>query len=256
MKVAVINLSGNTGKTTLSKHLLAPQLHARRIQIEDVNVGDGEPDLELAASKFKTLAAELNSADDTENFVIDIGASNAVAMVDHFAQLKTTRAGIDYWLIPVVPASKQKADSINTASTLIKIGVKPDRIVMVLNNIVDTLSVEYDFAQILAMRNLGIHVASQAVLTNEIYELLKGTAESVFDLSNNRPDFKALLKTARDKKDTNQVRELGIKMVHQDLAEDAAANLKAVYESMPLQQHLTQATVLATAAPAKKLAAA
>lgn len=41
MKVAVINLSGNTGKTTLSKHLLAPLLKARRVQIEDVNSSNG-----------------------------------------------------------------------------------------------------------------------------------------------------------------------------------------------------------------------
>ena len=255
MKVAVINLSGNTGKTTLSKHLLAPQLNARRIQIEDVNVGDGEPDLELAASRFKSLAAELNTAEDTENFVIDIGASNAQAMVEHFAQLKTTRAGIDFWVIPVVPASKQKADSINTASTLIKIGVKPDRIVMVLNNIIDTKSVEHDFAQILALRSLDIHVAGQAVLANEVYELLKGSAESVFDLVKNPPDFKALLKAARDKKDTDQVRELGVKMVHQDLAEDASANLKAVFESTPLHSQSATVPVSTTASSAKKLAA-
>lgn len=234
MKVAVINLSGNTGKTTLSKHLLAPQLNARRVQIEDVNVGDGEPDLELAASKFKSLAAELNAADDSESFVIDVGASNAKAVVEHFSQLKSTRADIDFWVIPVVPASKQKSDSINTASTLMKIGVKADRIVMVLNNIVDTQSVEHDFAVILALRELGIHVADQAILANEVFEMLKGQSESVFDIAKNRPDFKALMKAAREAGNKDEVLNLGTKMVTQDMAEDAAENLKAVFESTPI----------------------
>jgi len=57
MKVAVLNLSGNTGKTTLTKHLLVPLLGAHRIEIEDVNTGDGQADTELAATKFQTLAA-------------------------------------------------------------------------------------------------------------------------------------------------------------------------------------------------------
>ena len=123
-----------------------------------------------------------------------------------------------------------------------------------LNNVIDTKSVEHDFAQILALRDLGIHVAGQAVLSNEVYELLKGSAESVFDLVKNPPDFKALLKTARDKKDTDQVRALGVKMVHQDLAEDAAVNLKAVFESTPL--HSAAVPVSTTASSSKKLATA
>ena len=168
MKVVIINLSGNTGKTTLAKHLLSPLLNARRVQIEDVNSGDGEPDLELAAGKFKALAAELNVADDDENFVIDIGASNAKPMIEHFSALKSTRAGIDFWIIPVVPPSKQKVDSLNTASTLMKIGVDPEKIVMVLNNVVDTDSIEHDFAAIFGVGKLGIHVASEVVLASVV----------------------------------------------------------------------------------------
>lgn len=234
MKIAIINLSGNTGKTTLAKHLFAPQLSAKRVQIEDVNVGDGEPDLELAASKFKQLAAELNVAGDEENFVIDIGASNAKSMVEHFSQLKTTRADIDFWVIPVVPAAKQKADSINTAATLMKIGVKPDRIVMVLNNVQDTQSVEHDFSAILATRELGINVADQVVLASDVFEMLKGQSESVFDLAGNPPDFKALMKAARAAGDKDALNELGVRMVTQDLVEAAVENLRAAFESTPI----------------------
>lgn len=234
MKVAVINLSGNTGKTTLSKHLLAPQLGARRIQIEDVNTSDGEPDLELAAGRFKQLAAELNAADDDESFVIDIGASNAKLMVEQFSQLRTTRADIDFWVVPVVPAAKQKADSINTVATLMKIGVAADRIVMVLNNVIDTDAIETDFAAILATRELGVNVTDQVVLASEVFEMMKGQNESVFDIAGNRPDFKALLKAARADGNTEEVKALGERMVVQDMAEAASENLKAVFDSTPI----------------------
>ena len=242
MKVAVINLSGNTGKTTLSKHLLAPLLNARRVQIEDVNSSDGTPDIEVTAGKFKTLAAQLNVAGDDENFVIDIGASNAKSMIEHFSALRSTRSAIDYWIIPVVPAAKQKTDSINTAATLMEIGVDPKKIVMVLNNVTDTESVEYDFKTIFDGGKLGVQVATQVVLANEVFELLKNENNSVFDLANNRPDFKTLIKAARDSGDSNALNALGVRMVTQDLAEDAVENLRGVFASMMLDQPMKSTT--------------
>jgi len=234
MKTTVINLSGNTGKTTLSKHLLAPQLNARRIEIEDVNTGDGEADLDLAASKFKALAAELNVADDDEHFVIDIGASNAKTMIEHFAQLKSTRAAIDFWIIPVVPSAKQKTDSLNTVKTLLEIGVEPGRIVMILNNITDIDSVSSDFTTILATRKLGINVVDEVVLASEVFEMLKGRQESVFTLVESPPDFKALKKAAREKNDAAALLEIGRQMVLQDMAESAAENLRSVFLATPM----------------------
>ncbi|WP_108723260.1 hypothetical protein [Xanthomonas citri] len=39
MKVAVINFSGNPGKTTLVDHLLAPRMNAPKFEIETINAG-------------------------------------------------------------------------------------------------------------------------------------------------------------------------------------------------------------------------
>lgn len=156
MKVAIINLPGNTGKTTLDIHLLTPLLTALRLRVEDFNSGDGEPDLELAAGKFKALSTELNVAGDGENFVIDIGASNATAKIERFSVLGTSRADIDFWLIPVEPAVKQKNDSLNTASTLMEIGVDPRKIIMVLNSETDPVTTAHNFEVVFAAAKLGI----------------------------------------------------------------------------------------------------
>ena len=248
MKIAVINLSGNTGKTTLSKHLLAPLLSARRVQIENVNMSDGEPDMELSAGKFRLLAVELNAAEDDVNFVIDIGASNAMAVIAHFSSLKSTRAAIDFWVVPVVPPSKQRADSINTVATLMKIGVDPKKIVMVINNVADLDSFEHDFAAIFGVGKLGVHVAAEAVLSSDVYELLKNDNDSVFDLADNRPDFKALFKAARAAGDDDGVTKIAERMLTQDLAEEAAENLRAVFASTPIGQ---SAPALPAIKPAK-----
>ena len=43
MKVAVINFSGNVGKTTIARHLLAPRIAgAEVISIESINADDGQ----------------------------------------------------------------------------------------------------------------------------------------------------------------------------------------------------------------------
>ncbi len=43
MKVAVINFSGNVGKTTIARHLLAPRITgAEVISIESINADDGQ----------------------------------------------------------------------------------------------------------------------------------------------------------------------------------------------------------------------
>lgn len=232
MKVCIISFSGNTGKTTLRKHLFGPLLKAKQIQIEDVNTGDGEPDLELAAGKFRDLAAVLNVAEASENFVIDTGASNAHPMMVHFSQLKRTRSAIDFWLIPVVPAKKQILDGLNTIQALLDIGVEPSKIVVIINNVQDTFSVHHDFAAVFAAKSLGIVVADQAVLASQVYEMMKGGNESVFDLANNPPDFSALRIEAR-KSGAEALAKLGEQMVTQDMAEDAAVNLKAVFDSTP-----------------------
>ena len=43
MKLAVISFSGNVGKSTISRHLLAPRLRgARVIAIESINADEGQ----------------------------------------------------------------------------------------------------------------------------------------------------------------------------------------------------------------------
>ena len=148
MKIVVINLSGNTGKTTLSKHMFTPLLGATRISIEDTNAGDGEPDLEISAGKFKQLAAEINASGDDESFVVDVGASNAKAMIAKFDSLASTTELINCWIIPVTPSAKQIVDSLRTATALSELGIEPSKITLLPNNVTDLESYETDFAQI------------------------------------------------------------------------------------------------------------
>lgn len=234
MKIVIFNFSGNTGKTTLAKHLFVPQIPgAQRITIEDLNVGDGQADVEIAAGKFRELAAQLNVADDDEHFVIDLGASAAKEMLVHFSTLRSTRRAIDFWVIPVTPAAKQVADTLNTIAALADLGISPASMVVVLNNVVDVAAFESDFALIAsASEKFGFSVAHQAVLSSEIFDTLKGRQETVFDIADDRADFKALRRELKG--DLAALEQLGRRMVIRDLAEAAVDNLRAVFASTPI----------------------
>ena len=73
MKVAVINFSGNVGKTTIARHLLAPRIHgAELIAVESINADEGQAHA-LRGKQFGELQEYLQTVD---NVVVDIGASN------------------------------------------------------------------------------------------------------------------------------------------------------------------------------------
>ena len=71
MKVVVINFSGNVGKSTVSRHLLAPRLKdATIIPVESIN-SDGSQDEAIKGKQFGEMQEALALVDDA---VIDVGS--------------------------------------------------------------------------------------------------------------------------------------------------------------------------------------
>ena len=76
MKIAVINFSGNVGKTTIARHLLLPRMpDARVVSIESINAGQDRDhqDHVIRGRQFAELQEFLQVV---EHVVVDIGASN------------------------------------------------------------------------------------------------------------------------------------------------------------------------------------
>ena len=237
MKTVIMNLSGNTGKSTLARHMLTPLLNAKLCTIEDVNQGDGTVDIEISGKQFNALASQLNIADDDENFVVDIGASNAKYMLDKFAELSLTTELIDCWLIPVTPHSKQNIDSIRTALALVNCGVPHGKIVLFANNVSDVDTFEIDFKPMLLLKKAKpserFVVCSEAVLSSEVYELLKEDSRTIFDIAKNKPDFSALKKQLRAANDMDGLQNLGDAMVLFDMCRIASNNVQTVFNAIP-----------------------
>ena len=92
MKVGVINFSGNVGKSTVARHLLAPRMNdARIIAVESIN-SDGTEDDAIRGKQFGELSEALSVLDDV---VVDIGASNVEEFIGRMKQYRGSHDDFD-----------------------------------------------------------------------------------------------------------------------------------------------------------------
>ena len=134
MKVAVINFSGNVGKTTIARHLLAPRIAgAEVIAIESINADDGQASA-LRGSQFGELQEYLQTVD---NVVVDIGASNVEDLLALMRKYRGSHEDFDYFVVPTVPALKQQQDTIATLAELARIGIPASKLRVVFNQVED-----------------------------------------------------------------------------------------------------------------------
>lgn len=233
VNIVVISIAGSAGKSTFSRHGLAPLIpNSVRISVEDWNSGDGKSALEIGAKAFYSLAAQIN-IDDEQSFIIDIGTSNSKQMVQHFSDLELTREKIDFWVIPVRAGSKERIDTLKTIALLKEMGVDPKTIIVIGQAVSDIAQFDADFFSLIeAAENFGFIFAKQAVLFNEVFNLVKGGDASVFDIVHNNPDFIELKKQHIG--DDQGLIDIGNQMLIYSLAKTASKNLLSVFNSTPI----------------------
>ena len=205
MKVAVINFSGNVGKTTIARHLLAPRIEgADIIAVESINADEGQAE-SLRGKQFGLLQEYLQTVDSV---VVDIGASNVEDLLALMHKYRGSHEDFDYFVIPTVPALKQQQDTIATLAELAKLGIPAARLKIVFNLVEDGADVKDTFDTLLAfVEQSGIaQVRLDCRLgANEIYERVKGTETDLIELAGDGTDYKALIAKAKDSADRLQL---------------------------------------------------
>ncbi|WP_017164635.1 StbB family protein, partial [Xanthomonas phaseoli] len=134
MKIAVINFSGNTGKSTVSKHLLYPRLKdAEYIAVESINADEGEGEGgSVRGKQFGALQEQLLVMDSA---VIDVGSSNVEDFVKLMRQYRGSHEDMDLFVIPTVKEAKQIKDTIATIQALAAMDVSAKKIRVVFNKL-------------------------------------------------------------------------------------------------------------------------
>lgn len=242
MKVAVINFSGNVGKTTIAEHLLLPRIQgAELISIESINA-DGGRGQALRGRQFGELQEYLQTVDDV---VVDIGASNIEELLGLMRRYRGSHEDFARFVVPTVPALKQQQDTIATLVELAQLGVPADRVRLVFNMLDDGVGPEQAFDTVLAF--LALHPVAQANLAcrlgaNEIYARIKGLGVDLASLLADNTDYKTQIAQA---KSTSEKLALAQKLATRRLASGVVPELDACFAALALD---------ATAAPGTRAA--
>jgi hypothetical protein len=201
MKVAVINFSGNVGKTTVARHLLAPRIPgAEVIAVESINSDDGQTQA-LRGRQFGELQEYLQTVD---NVVVDIGASNVEDLLALMRKYRGSHEDFDYFVIPTVPALKQQQDTIATLAELARLGIPASKLKVLFNQVEDGTDISDLFDTLLAFieQNPLAQASTLCRLgANEIYGRIKGTGIDLTELAHDETDYKALIAQARETAD-------------------------------------------------------
>ena len=202
MKIAVINFSGNVGKTTIARHLLLPRIKgAKLVAIESINADESQGQA-LRGRQFGELQEYLQTVD---NVVVDIGASNVEDLLALMRKYRGSHEDFDYFVVPSVATIKQQQDTIATLIELSRIGVPAARIRIVFNMIDHGLEVDESFELLLRFlkENPVAHVSTRCCLGgNEIYGRIRysapGTSSQLAELVLDQTDYKAMIVAAKD----------------------------------------------------------
>jgi hypothetical protein len=133
LSLAVLNCSGNVGKTTLTRQLLAPRLPGHAVaMMESINADEaGDEAVEVVlASEASRIHERLLLG---ESLIVDVGASNVEEYLHWLEEAEGAQTDFGLFIVPVVPANKQMADTIKTIALLAELGVQPERIRVVFN---------------------------------------------------------------------------------------------------------------------------
>lgn len=173
MKVAVMNFSGNVGKSTISRHLLLPRIkNAEIISVETIN-SDESSDQSIKGKQFGKLQEALILKDAV---IVDVGASNSEDFIRLMKQYKGSYKEFDYFIIPTAPKNKQIRDTISTIDALSEIGVEKEKIRTVFNMIEDDDIINQSFSGLIHYyneTNKFTLIPEATIHSNDIYATIK-----------------------------------------------------------------------------------
>lgn len=200
-RIAVLNFSGNVGKTTVARHLLLQRLDDAKIfTVESINA-DGE---EADSSRGREIVRVQIEMQLIDNAIVDIGSSNVEDVVAVWGQNPGMHEDFDYFIVPVVPPMKQQRDTIATIETLSGLGIPTEKIRVIFNQVDMSENPETVFAGIWRYQSeeKKFTLEPRAVIhTNSLYTRLAGSALGIKQILADSTDYKSLIQVATSREE-------------------------------------------------------
>lgn len=230
--IAVVNCSGNVGKTMITRELLAPRLPAVPVrQIESINADEaawaagaigtharGETVEVMIAAQFDALHETLMLG---QPLIVDIGASNVEEYLRRLDEASGSHEDYGFFVVPVVPARKQLQDTIKTIDLLSGLGVAPERIRVVFNQVdverneTAEASIARSFTVLLDLhrddQSFTLNLAA-AIPKSDAFPVAAEIGTTLFAISRDKTDYKAGLADLTDREEqVHRTRLIGLK---------------------------------------------
>ncbi|HGS5816811.1 StbB family protein [Vibrio diabolicus] len=201
LNIAVVNNSGNVGKSTICDILLKPRLEgAQVVKVETIN-SDGTNDEKLSAEQFEDI---LNKMDEHDCSIIDVGSSNIENFLLKMQEFKSSHEDIDYFLVPVTPSNKQQVDSVSTIENLMTLGIEPERIKVIFNMANKKIPIEKEYAEFLRALPSRISLDKHAIIyESTVFDLLAKIDRPFLEVLNDNRDFRTLIRQSESKEERN-----------------------------------------------------
>ncbi|MBS1943297.1 MAG: plasmid stabilization protein [Bacteroidetes bacterium] len=233
MKIAVLNFSGNVGKTTIAAHLLKPRMpNARIYSVESINSGADASGVEVEKLRGKKFGSMIDAIMLLDEAIIDVGASNVEDFMKMMQQYAGSHEEMDYFIVPVVKEKKVQEDTVNTIRALRTIGIPAKKIRVVFNklDVDESPSDEFPSLYGLAASEKSCIVTDDATIrSNEVFERLKTLNKSLGDLVNDPVDYRQKLREATSQED----KEHCVQMVAlKRLSVTADENMQRVFKAI------------------------
>lgn len=234
VKVAVLNNSGNVGKSTICQTLLKPRVaDSELIRVESIN-NDGITSSEKMSAK--DMVSIIEKIDLSDNVIIDIGSSNIEEFMLGLKRQAGSHEDIDLYIVPTTNDVKQQKDTITTINTLLDMGVESEQITIALNLVDETLSVEHQFDHLInsnIFKKLNIKSINDLVIIekSELFTLLETIKQPFEKVISDESDYRSLIRSTQDKIERST---LSLKKSAVRLAKAHNAKLDIEFTKLPL----------------------
>lgn len=231
MRIVCLSYNGNVGKTTISVHLIRAHMpKAEIVAVESINESAKDLGLEvlqLTGEAFREVYEQLLISED---LVVDVGASNVEAFIGGLVEFQDAHHEVDLFVIPVTPGLKEQKETIATYLALVRLGVDPQKIQVVLNR---TDNPEKNFEVLFKYRGTDANFRVDpriAVKESTIFEQLGRSRKTLQSVLEDETDYKALMSTLRDGSDPALHKQYLTAHILRDQAQRVRGNLDRVFD--------------------------
>lgn len=201
IKVAILNNSGNVGKSTICHTFLHPRIpNSEVVRVETIN-DDGVYGEKMSS---KDMTSVIEKIDILDKVIIDVGSSNIENFIKGLKENSGSHEDIDFYFVPVTPETKQQKDTCNTVDELLDMGVEPNNIHLILNKVDTTLSLDVQFKLINEsglLKSIDCSTLESCIQIpdTEIFTLIERINTTYYESVNDYTDYRAEIRKTSDK---------------------------------------------------------